>query len=60
MKLTKEEKELLHWLISKTTKNVLTGNNKKLLSTDESLIFSFDYENMKTLLGIETKLAKEV
>ena len=60
MRLTKEEKQLLNWVVSKVTDNVLNGENSKDLSSDESLIFSFDYEDLKALVDIQVKLAKEV
>ena len=60
MKLTKDDKLLLLNVIGKITDNVLNGENKDNISTDESLIFTFDIETITQLVDIEAELVKEL
>ena len=60
MKLTKDDKLLLLNVIGKITDNVLNGENKDNISTDESLIFTFDIETITQLVDIQAELVKEL
>lgn len=60
MKLTKDDKLLLLNVMGKITDNVLNGENKDNISTDESLIFTFDIETITQLVDIQAELVKEL
>lgn len=59
MRITENEKGMIISILHRVYKNVTTGENAELLSTDESLIFSFDNDSLKDLKKFIQKAAKE-
>ena len=49
MRITENEKGMIVSILNRVYKNVTTGENSEMLSTDESLIFSFDEDSLKNL-----------
>ena len=59
MRFTEEEKTMAITILNRIYKNVTTGENSADKTTDESLIFSFDKNSIKTLEKFIQKAAKE-
>ncbi len=59
MRITENEKGMIVSILNRVYKNVTTGENSEMLSTDESLIFSFDEDSLKDLEKFIQKAAKE-
>lgn len=59
MRITENEKGMIVLILNRVYKNVTTGENSEMLSTDESLIFSFDEDSLKDLEKFIQKAAKE-
>lgn len=59
MKFTEQEKAMAVSILHRIYKNVTTGENADMTSTDESLIFAFNEDSFKDLEKFIKKAAKE-
>jgi len=59
MRITENEKGMIVSILNSIYKNVTNGENSEMLSTDESLIFSFSEDSFKDLKQFIQKAEKE-
>ncbi len=59
MRITENEKGMIISILNRVYKNIKTGENAEDLTTDASLIFSFNEDSFKDLEKFIQKAAKE-